>query len=266
MEKKFILTDKFIISYSGKKLFQLKCVKTFEYANAGDLGGYVEKEENLSQNGDAWICDNACVSGNARVSGDARVYGNAWVSGYARVYGNAWVADNAQVAGNAQVYGNAWVAGDAQVSGDAWVYDNAHVAGDAQVAGDARVYGDVWVAGDAQVSGDARVYGNAWVAGNAQVSGDAWIYSKGSILGNAYIDSNDKHCGFDCFGSENRHTHAYMTTDGEIEITCGCFRGSLEEFLKKVELTHKGTIYEKQYKAMIEVIKVKFGVYEKDNV
>ena len=57
-----------------------------------------------------------------------------------------------------------------------------------------------------------------------------------------------------------------MTTEGEIEITCGCFRGSLEEFLKKVEETHKGTIYEKQYKAIIEVIKVKFGVYEKDNV
>lgn len=38
---------------------------------AGELGGYVEKEENISQDGNAWVYGNAEVSGNARVSGDA---------------------------------------------------------------------------------------------------------------------------------------------------------------------------------------------------
>lgn len=53
MEKKFILTDKFIKLASGKKLFQIKCIKSFKYAKEGDLGGYVEKESNLSHEGDA---------------------------------------------------------------------------------------------------------------------------------------------------------------------------------------------------------------------
>lgn len=101
---------------------------------------------------------------------------------------------------------------------------------------------NAWVSGDAQVSGDARV------SGNAQVSGDAQVYG------------NDLHCGFDCFGSNNRHTHAYMTKSGEVEITCGCFRGSIPEFEQKVHETHKGTIYERQYMAIIELIKIKFGL------
>lgn len=164
MEKKFELTDNFVINDFGIKLFQIKCTKSFKYANEGDLGGYMEKEDNLSQSGDAW------VSGNAQVSGDARVSGNAWVYGYAQVYG------------------------------------------------------------DARVSGNARV------------------------------ENNHMHCGFDCFGSCNRHTHAYKTKGNKVEITCGCFRGSLEEFEKKVEETHKGTIYEKQYKAIINLIKIKFGI------
>jgi len=42
---------------------------------AGDLGGYIESERNLSQ-----VSGNAWVSGNARVYGDAQVSGNAWVS------------------------------------------------------------------------------------------------------------------------------------------------------------------------------------------
>ena len=182
MEKKFELTDNFIINAFGVKLFQIKCTKSFKYAKEGDLGGYVEKDENLDQESDAW------VSGNAEVSGNARVYGYA------------------EVAGNARVAGNAWVAGNARVAGNAWV------------------------------SGNARVYGYA------------------------EIDNNNKHCGFDCFGSANRHTHAYLTKENKVEITCGCFRGSIEEFEKRVEETHSGTIYEKQYKAIIDVIKIKFGL------
>lgn len=140
MEKKFELTDKFVFNTFGIKLFQIKCTKSFKYAKEGDLGGYVEKDENLDQES------------------------------------------------------NAWVSGDAQVSGD------------------------------------------------------------------ADIENDNNHCGFDCFGSCNRHTHAYLTKDNKVEITCGCFRGSIEEFEKEVEKTHSGTIYEKQYKAIINVIKIKFGL------
>ena len=224
MEKKFELTDKFVFNTFGIKLFQIKCTKSFKYAKEGDLGGYVEKDENLDQESNAWVYGDAWVYGNARVSGDARVYGDARVSGDARVYGDAWVSGDARVYGDAQVYGDAWVSGDA------------------------RVYGDAWVYGNARVSGDARVYGNARVSGDARVYGDA------------DIENDNNHCGFDCFGSCNRHTHAYLTKDNKVEITCGCFRGSIEEFEKKVEKTHSGTIYEKQYKAIINVIKIKFGL------
>lgn len=37
----------------------------------GDLGGYVEKEENLSHSGTSWIRDNAVVCDNTRVWGNA---------------------------------------------------------------------------------------------------------------------------------------------------------------------------------------------------
>ena len=106
------------------------------------------------------------------------------------------------------------------------------------------------------MSGNARVFGNAQVLGDARVSGSA------EVSGNACLKSNADHCGFDCFGSSNRHTHAYLTGDNTVEITCGCFRGSIEEFEKKVKNTHAGTVYENQYNAIINVIKIKFGLDE----
>ena len=134
--KKFELTDEFI-TILGRKLFRIKALADFSNVKAGEFGGYVEKENNLSNEGDAW------VSGNARVSGNAQISGNALVSGDAQVSGNAQVSDNAQVSGNA------WVSDDAQVSGNTQVYGNAQVSGNARVSGNAQISGNALVSGDA---------------------------------------------------------------------------------------------------------------------
>lgn len=92
--KKFKLTADRIKS-NGVTLHRIKALIDFGDVKAGELGGYVEKETNLSQ------------------------YGDAWVYRHAQVFGNAWVRDNACVCGNGIVYGNAWMCGNAQVSSDA---------------------------------------------------------------------------------------------------------------------------------------------------
>ena len=91
--KKFELTTDTKMFF-GRKLFRIKALISFGDVTAGDLGGYVEKEENLSHDGNAWVFGNAKVSDNAKVSGEARVSGNAEVSG------NAWVFGEARVSGN----------------------------------------------------------------------------------------------------------------------------------------------------------------------
>ena len=88
--KKYELTSETKV-FLGKTLYRIKALVQFGNVNAGDLGGWIEKEENLSQSGNAWVSGDARVYGDARVSGNAWVYGNAEVSGDARVYGNAEV-------------------------------------------------------------------------------------------------------------------------------------------------------------------------------
>ena len=85
--KKFEMTKETKI-IGGKKLFRIKALISFGNVEVGELGGFIEKEENLSQTANAWVSDNALVWGNALVCG------NALVSDNARVYGNAWVCDN----------------------------------------------------------------------------------------------------------------------------------------------------------------------------
>ena len=96
-------------------LRRIRAVTAFGAVEAGDIGGWIEKEENLSHDGSAWVHSSAWVYGDARVYGDAEVCGDAWVYGDARVHGNA------------RVYGDARVCGNAEVCGDAEVYSANHI-------------------------------------------------------------------------------------------------------------------------------------------
>lgn len=73
------------IEVSGRTLYRIRALKDFKGAKAGDLGGYIEKEKNLSQEDNCWVCGNARVYDNARVCGNARVFGEAYVFGDAKI-------------------------------------------------------------------------------------------------------------------------------------------------------------------------------------
>ena len=63
---KYELTSESIKLF-GRTLYRIRSLKKFMNVEIGDLGGFIEKVENLSQSGLSW------VYGNARVSGDARI-------------------------------------------------------------------------------------------------------------------------------------------------------------------------------------------------
>ena len=145
--KKYELTEETVTVY-GKTLYRIRAVRDFGSVKTGEFGGYIEKEENLSHFGDAWVY------------GDARVFDNA------------------------------------------------------------------------------RVSGNAWVYGNAEVFNTRHFFVQGPI------------------GSRDGYVTFYRTKDDTVEVRCGCFSGSLQEFVNQVEETHGGSRYEKEYKLAAELAKV----------
>ena len=68
--KKYEFTGEVKVKF-GVTLKRIRALIDFGNVKKGELGGFIEKEENLSYAGDAWVSGDAEVSGNARVSGDA---------------------------------------------------------------------------------------------------------------------------------------------------------------------------------------------------
>lgn len=232
--KKFELTSETITTLYGRKLFRIKALKDFGDVKKGDLGGFVEKEANLAHMGNAWVYENACVSENAFVYGNAKVSGSAMVREYA------------------QVFGNASVSGFADVSGNAWVFGNAEVTDNPTVSGSARVFGNAKVTENAYLTDNAKAYENANISGNPMIDGNV------SIGRNAEVQANPDYATVQGFGSCYRDTTFYRGKDNKIYVVCGCFRGDLEEFRKKVKETHWNNKYAKEYLMIADLMEMHF--------
>ena len=223
MSKKYKLTDE-TINLNGVTLYRIEALKYFGEIKKGDKGGFIESENNLAHEGDAWVSDNAHVYGNACVFDNSQVYGNAFVSGYAQVYGDAFV------------YGNAWL------------YDNTRVCGYARVADNARVYGD------ANVCDDSSVFGSALVYDNAHVYGDALVRGYACVRGDAEISTDADYIVFKNWWSSGRY---FTWTRSNNMWSVGCFYGTGEELIKKAykDSELSGREYERIVKYVEEIKK-----------
>ena len=211
-------------------LHRIRAVTDFGMVKAGELGGWIEKEENLSQEGKAWISDeaevygNAKISDNAHVADNAKVYDEAKVQSYALVYGNAEISDNAKVGGYTKVHGNVKIYGNAKIWGNAVVCDNTNVYE------------------------NARIYENVKVQENARICGEAEVYSENHIL---------------IIGPVGRK-HFFITffrdKDNEITVECANQSQKIDKFMEKVTLLHGNNKEGLIYRAAIEVARLQIDL------
>lgn len=94
---------------------------------AGDLGGYVESERNLTQYGDAWIANNATAADRSRVEGSALIKDHSIIADYAVIKGSAVVGSFSTIKGHAVVRDNA------RVMGSSVIEDEVLIEGDLNI-------------------------------------------------------------------------------------------------------------------------------------
>ena len=117
MEKKYELLVGDCLRAGDRTVYRIRALRDFGDVRRGDLGGYVESEDNLSHFGQCWVYDAAQVYGDdAVVRDNGRVRGCAWVMGV--VEGDAVVDDQAIVVEGARIGGRDILLYDEIVAGD----------------------------------------------------------------------------------------------------------------------------------------------------
>lgn len=231
---KYEMTEE-TMSYHGRTLHRIRALIDMLDENgeveihAGELGGWIENEENLEQDGGCWVCSGAIVYDGARVHENARVCDAATIFGNALICDDAVVRDGASVSGNAMVSGNALVSGHATVRGDAWIGDNATVSGNAVVS-------------DSVVAlCNATVSSYACVGGNAQITRDA------------VVTQNDHYLTIGFLGDDNNRITFTRDAAGTIQVRFIYWFESLLGFRDWVEGKYGNTKHGKVLQAAADL-------------
>lgn len=185
MTKKYELIKSTAIHFQGKNLYRIKALRNFGEITTGQIGGYIESEDNLSHEGNAW------VGGHAHVLGHAKVYENAQVLHYAIITDDAEIFGNAEVTGRALIGGQAKIFDHAIIRGSAFIYDQVQIFGNAKVLGNTVISDQAEVYGQTHISGDIHLFGTAKVFGNARLSNKLSIQGDVELHGNIFLGNED---------------------------------------------------------------------------
>ena len=110
--KKYELTDKTLVVL-GKTLHQIKALKRIVISEGwrmieeGSLGGYIESEENLSQEDTCWVGEGAKVFDNVRITGKTVIFGNVYIY------------ENAQIKGTFEIHGTSLIDSPLKINSNA---------------------------------------------------------------------------------------------------------------------------------------------------
>ena len=247
MEKKYIILKDRVKHCQGKTLYGIQALKDFGHVRKGSIGGYIEKEENLSQEGNCWVYNEAMVFDEAKVYGDARIHDYAKVYGDAEVYGKAGIYDEARVMDSAIIHGNAQVMNRALIGDAAEVFGNAQVTSRVIVIDHAKVYGNAIVSNNSTIYGNVNILGDTHIFGNADIGGDAIIKS-----------DRDYYIGKNIWSSGRFFTYTRSNRLWKV----GCFYGTGKELIEKAY--QDGPVSGREYERVVNYVEAMYFDLEKD--
>lgn len=104
--KKYEFTDEKVTLPSGKVMYRIRAIRDIPAANvkAGDLGGFIQKQRNLSQSGDCWVDYTSYAIHRSRVTDNAQICCHSGVRNGAQIGGNSTIRNNLIISGESYVH------------------------------------------------------------------------------------------------------------------------------------------------------------------
>ena len=189
----------------GQIVYRIRALRDFGNVKAGDLGGYIAGEHNLSHDGTCWVYNEAIVCSKAKIVEEAKV------KHCAKIGGNALLRHFSKAKDRVQIYGNVVMYSRSVAKGFAELYDNVELFGDSIVRGRAKLFNRV------------KVYNNFVITGDISITA-------GIFKGNSRIKSERDFIVF-CNAPHNDNMLTIYVGESEIEMCYNYDYFTLNDFI-----------------------------------
>lgn len=255
MEKKYVLTKE-SKRVRGKTVYRIKALRNGLSFSQGELGGWVESENNLSQKGNCWISKQAVVMDNAVAKGDCNITDSVMICENAQISDTVLIREDVMVRGSAKIYGNVYIKDRVTVTGNSLIYDEAELLDKAYIR-DSTVCENSIVKGESRIIEGSTVKGNSLIEGNSLIN-NCTIEGKSIINNMLLVQVQIKEIPLQIQGT--RH-HLYYS--GKRKLTIGCTEQPIDWWLKNYKEIGSRNSYTKEqikeYKNYIDLFNKKYN-------
>ena len=208
--KKYELSD-ITMKFGIKTLYRIRALKNFSDIKKGDLGGWVSSENNLSQEGNCWIyneakCmdnarmyDNSCMYDysemydSSRMHGDSKMYNYSEMHNSSRMYGYSKMYDSSEMHDSSTMYGNSIMYGNSMMCGYSKMFDNTEMFDDSAMYEDSVMNGYSIMFGNSELYDDSEMHGRSKMYGDSILKDEEKLYGELISKVDKFIDiSNPK--------------------------------------------------------------------------
>ena len=235
MEKKYEILKDQSITLNGHTLYRIKLLKGISGMSPGVIGGFIESEANLSQEGNCWVAEEAAVYGHSIVIENAWVGESAIIQGHSIIRGNCLIVGSSIII-NSEIKGDSVVRGEAVIKGSS-LKDHALVKGNADLY-HVKVLGrsiikDFATVTSTDIKGDACIGGKVYIKNDLDYTVIKNFWSSGMVI------------------TYTRPNRRWRT---------GCFFGTGDKLIKKAynDSKEKG----KQFKLLVEYVEKAYALKE----
>ena len=147
MNKKFELSN-ITMEYKGRTLYRIKATKDFSDVNKGDLGGWVQYEENLSQQGNCWLYD------DSKCMDESRVTDNSIMRDFTEMYNCSKMHDYSKMYDYSKMHNYS------KMYSDSIIYDYSKMYDHARMFADSAMFGASEMHDYSEMHGSSRMHGS----------------------------------------------------------------------------------------------------------
>ena len=119
--RKYELTN-ISMEFKGRTLYRIRALKDFSDVKAGDLGGWVSNEDNLRQEGNCWIYNNAKCMDSSKIYDNSAMYDNAVMYNSSEMHDFSAMFDDSEMRGRSEMHSCSGMFNDSILKGEEKLY------------------------------------------------------------------------------------------------------------------------------------------------
>ena len=188
---KYELSD-ITMEFGIKTLYRIRALKNFSDVKKGDLGGWVSSENNLSQEGDCWIYDEAKCMDNARMYDNSCIYDYSEMYDSSRMHGDSKMYNYSEMHNSCRMYGYSKMYDSSEMHDSSTMYGNSIMYGNSMMCGYSKMFDNTEMFDDSAMYEYSVMNGYSIMFGNSELYDDSEMHGRSRMYGDSILKDEEK--------------------------------------------------------------------------